>query len=433
METATAQDLVDPLAAAVDSATGEAYVLKDDKLVVIPREGSKTSEVDVKLGVEGFFTPGAGNRVPALANAGHLLLVSKDKLFVVDAKSGASRDIPGKWCLCANDGDSIFLADEKGAVYRAEHGLSNASFPGKLTLLHEFVGEHKQIDTNELQRNDSFLIGLRGQPGLPIRDSGSVLGALCAGSGVMLACQGHGLASVPLACGSEAKELLPDRRSSDGFAFPSALYAVGSTVFAQCPDGIRKLQTSGGSASLAVKASEMVFDDDSGSPEPYPKDFIGSDSKYLYFMVERDFYSGMALRRWPHGCKASAAPSISARGRGVSAEAPREPELQPAPEGTMEMKVSSSKGVGFYIRAAVSFLEGLDARPAEGGKEAVEAKPPVQNLRISALGNAVDTAVVVAQRMASDNLATIQRVQSAYPTMNAGKGCCQLVIDLKKK
>jgi len=246
---------------------------------------------------------------------------------------------------------------------------------------------------------------------------------------MLLACQGHGLASVPLAGGSKAKELLPDTRSSDGFAFPSALYAVGSTVFAQCPDGIRKMQTSGGLASLAVKASEMVFDDDSGSPEPYPKDFIGNDSKYLYFMVERDFYSGMALRRWPHGCKASAAPSASTRGRGLSTE---ETELQPAPEGSMEMKVTSSKGVGFYIRAAVSFLEGLDARPAEGGKEAVEAKPPVQNLRISALGNAVDTAVVVAQRMASDNLATIKRVQSAYPTMNSGKGCCHVVIDLKK-
>eukprot|EP00408_Alexandrium_pacificum_P035668 CAMPEP_0171271680 /NCGR_PEP_ID=MMETSP0790-20130122/61358_1 /TAXON_ID=2925 /ORGANISM="Alexandrium catenella, Strain OF101" /LENGTH=51 /DNA_ID=CAMNT_0011740573 /DNA_START=36 /DNA_END=187 /DNA_ORIENTATION=- len=51
----------------------------------------------------------------------------------------------------------------------------------------------------------------------------------------------------------------------------------------------------------------------------------------------------------------------------------------------MEMKVSTKKGIGFYIRAVASFLKGVEAKEASEGKEAVEAKPPVDELKISGL------------------------------------------------
>merc|ERR1719387_1897128 len=55
---------------------------------------------------------------------------------------------------------------------------------------------------------------------------------------------------------------------------------------------------------------------------------------------------------------------------------------------TVDMKVSTKKGVGFYIRAATSFLKGVDAKPADGDKPALEAKPPKDYLTISGLGEA---------------------------------------------
>ena len=78
------------------------------------------------------------------------------------------------------------------------------------------------------------------------------------------------------------------------------------------------------------------------------------------------------------------------------------PKVDPAPEGSVEMKVSTKKPAGAYARAAQSFLKGVDAKPAleaveakDGqkalaAKEAREAKPPVDHLRISGLGEAVN-------------------------------------------
>merc|ERR1712129_63224 len=51
----------------------------------------------------------------------------------------------------------------------------------------------------------------------------------------------------------------------------------------------------------------------------------------------------------------------------------------------VEMKVSMKKNVGLYIRASTSFLKGVDAREAADGKDAVEAKEPVDMLKISGL------------------------------------------------
>uniref|UniRef100_A0A6T9GMA5 DNA/RNA-binding protein Alba-like domain-containing protein n=1 Tax=Alexandrium catenella TaxID=2925 RepID=A0A6T9GMA5_ALECA len=106
---------------------------------------------------------------------------------------------------------------------------------------------------------------------------------------------------------------------------------------------------------------------------------------------------------------------------------------------TMEMKVSMKKGIGFYIRAAASFLKGVEAKEAveasEGkeGKEAMEAKAPVDELKISGLGEAINTAVTAATRAEADGLGTITKVETAYPDMSNGRGCAQIFITLKRK
>lgn len=110
-----------------------------------------------------------------------------------------------------------------------------------------------------------------------------------------------------------------------------------------------------------------------------------------------------------------------------------DPKVAPAPAGAFEMKVSMKKGSGFYGNAACSFLRGVDAKPADGDKEAVEAKPAVDHLRISGLGEAINVAVSAAVKAESEKLGKIIKVQTVYPSMEgSGRGCGQIVIDLKK-
>merc|ERR1712232_1192628 len=91
-----------------------------------------------------------------------------------------------------------------------------------------------------------------------------------------------------------------------------------------------------------------------------------------------------------------------------------EPKVSPAPAGATEMKVTMKKGTGFYVNAACSFLRGVEAKPAQDGKEAVDAKPAVEHLRISGLGDAINVAVAAAAKAVSENLGTITKVQTAY-------------------
>eukprot|EP00930_Biecheleria_cincta_P051490 TRINITY_DN3667_c0_g1_i11.p3 TRINITY_DN3667_c0_g1~~TRINITY_DN3667_c0_g1_i11.p3 ORF type:complete len:104 (+),score=27.63 TRINITY_DN3667_c0_g1_i11:111-422(+) len=99
----------------------------------------------------------------------------------------------------------------------------------------------------------------------------------------------------------------------------------------------------------------------------------------------------------------------------------------------MEMKVSSKKPANFYVRSAASFLKGIDAKAASDGKEAVEAKPPVDVLKISGLGEAIDVAVTAATKAQADGLATIEKIETSYPEMTSGRGCGHIVITLKRK
>merc|ERR1712157_108561 len=99
----------------------------------------------------------------------------------------------------------------------------------------------------------------------------------------------------------------------------------------------------------------------------------------------------------------------------------------------MEMKVSTKKSVGFYIRAASNFLKGIEAREADGDKEAVEAKEPVDVLKISGLGEAINTAVAAATRVVAEGIGEITEVQTQYPEMTSGRGCAHIMIVVKRK
>jgi len=99
----------------------------------------------------------------------------------------------------------------------------------------------------------------------------------------------------------------------------------------------------------------------------------------------------------------------------------------------MEMKVSTKKSAGFYIRAASNFLKGIEAKEAEGDKEAVEAKEPVDLLKISGLGEAINTAVAAATRAEAEGIGEITSIQTQYPEMTSGRGCAQISILVKKK
>jgi len=110
------------------------------------------------------------------------------------------------------------------------------------------------------------------------------------------------------------------------------------------------------------------------------------------------------------------------------AEAP--PVMAPPPPlAPTEMKVTSKKGTGFYIKSAKSFFTGFEDKDGHK-KEAVDA------LDISGLGDAVNTAVAVATAVEDDKLAKITKVETTYPEMKSqggtAKGCARIQISMEK-
>merc|ERR1712039_754336 len=99
----------------------------------------------------------------------------------------------------------------------------------------------------------------------------------------------------------------------------------------------------------------------------------------------------------------------------------------------MEMRVTMQKPISFYIKSAASFLKGVEAKLAEGDKKAIEAKPAVETLKISGLGEAINVAVAAAVRTEADGLGKITTIRTGYPDMADGRGCAQIKIILKKK
>jgi quinol monooxygenase YgiN len=110
------------------------------------------------------------------------------------------------------------------------------------------------------------------------------------------------------------------------------------------------------------------------------------------------------------------------------------PGVSAPPAGATEMRVTMKKSPGFYVKSAASFFKGVEAKADEDGKTVVAAKPSVEFLRISGLGDAVGVAVNTASRVEADGLGEILKMQTAYPPMpGSGRGCAQIVIDMKRK
>lgn len=67
-----------------------------------------------------------------------------------------------------------------------------------------------------------------------------------------------------------------------------------------------------------------------------------------------------------------------------------------------EIKVTNKKGVGFYMRAAKNFLEGVEGK--DGEKKAAE-----DFITVSALGNAISYGVAVATKLETEGVGRIPR------------------------
>eukprot|EP00933_Yihiella_yeosuensis_P024955 TRINITY_DN19346_c0_g1_i1.p1 TRINITY_DN19346_c0_g1~~TRINITY_DN19346_c0_g1_i1.p1 ORF type:complete len:297 (-),score=82.79 TRINITY_DN19346_c0_g1_i1:198-1088(-) len=84
----------------------------------------------------------------------------------------------------------------------------------------------------------------------------------------------------------------------------------------------------------------------------------------------------------------------------------------------MELKLTAQKSPGFYVRAVATFLRGTD------DKEAVE------ELTLSALGNAIGVAAAVAAKVEKEQLASVTSVQTNYVKTGATTSP-QLLVKLK--
>jgi len=99
----------------------------------------------------------------------------------------------------------------------------------------------------------------------------------------------------------------------------------------------------------------------------------------------------------------------------------------------LEMKIGAQKGSGLYFRAARSFLDGSEAKDPEGDKPGIEARAPVDELKISGLGDAIVATAAVASRLEAEGLGNIERVETGYPEMPGGRSCAQMSILVKRK
>jgi adenylate kinase len=106
-------------------------------------------------------------------------------------------------------------------------------------------------------------------------------------------------------------------------------------------------------------------------------------------------------------------------------------DVLPLPEGTMEMKVTMKKSTGFYVKSASAFLKGVDAVEATEDKEAKPKLEPVENLKVSGLGAAINVAISVAVQTEAAGIAKITKITTKQPMMPNGRGCAQVMIMMK--
>lgn len=74
----------------------------------------------------------------------------------------------------------------------------------------------------------------------------------------------------------------------------------------------------------------------------------------------------------------------------------------------VEIKITTKKSVGFYIRAVATFIRGTDD------------KPPVEQVQVTALGNAISAAAAVVGAIERDGLAKAFEIKTNYLEMKPG-------------
>lgn len=97
--------------------------------------------------------------------------------------------------------------------------------------------------------------------------------------------------------------------------------------------------------------------------------------------------------------------------------------------GVVDMKVTTKKSAGFYIKSATSFLTGVDSK--DGSK-----KEPVCVLNISGVGEACNIAAAAATAVESAGLGYIQKIETSYPDLQGrgtSHGCARIVITVYHK
>mmetsp|Transcript_24074 Transcript_24074/g.53306 ORF Transcript_24074/g.53306 Transcript_24074/m.53306 type:complete len:694 (+) Transcript_24074:69-2150(+) len=95
---------------------------------------------------------------------------------------------------------------------------------------------------------------------------------------------------------------------------------------------------------------------------------------------------------------------------------------------SVELKLTTQKPAGFYLRAAKSFLEGVPERDEKS------AKPPVDTVTLSSLGNAISAASLVAGTLEKEGVATISAIRTKWtPVAGPMKHAANVTVVLKRK
>jgi len=113
----------------------------------------------------------------------------------------------------------------------------------------------------------------------------------------------------------------------------------------------------------------------------------------------------------------------------VKAEDITKEDVTESTPGVMDMKVTTKKSTGFYIKAAKSFFTGIEDK--DGNK-----KEPVNVLNISGLGDSINSVVAAAAAVESEGLGTIKKIETSYPDMKSGattRGCPRIAVTVNKK
>jgi len=89
------------------------------------------------------------------------------------------------------------------------------------------------------------------------------------------------------------------------------------------------------------------------------------------------------------------------------------------------VKVTCKQPAGFYVRACRSFLEGVPAKEGKDGTT-TEAREPVGQITVTALGNAIAVQAAVVGRLQTLGVASVLKVETDYPKLENGKVTSQV-------